>query len=160
MTDVSSRELSCKASRTDRQAQASKACLVPRGRLGRQEARPEAVLAARGRLGRQEAHPEAVLGARRPVRRPSWPPGGPSASRLGRQEGRPEAVLNARRPVCRSSWPSGGQNASFTAVLLQNAGFAQVAGWGHRLPSPKASKPPLQYFCIDFAARTKTSNTY
>ena len=69
---------------------------------------------------------------------PSWAPGGPSRGRLGRQEARPEAVLAAQeaRPkavldarwlVRKPSWPSGGQNAGFTAVLLQNAGFAQLA---------------------------------
>ena len=64
-----------------------------------------------GRLGRQEALRKAVLGARRPVGRPSGAPGGVSAGRLGGQEAK---------------------NAGFTAALLQNAGFAQAAGWPAR----------------------------
>ena len=66
LTDVSSRKSSCKRSRTDRKAEASKARLAPGGlsggRFGRQEARLEVVLGARGR----QARPEAVWAARRP----------------------------------------------------------------------------------------------
>ena len=139
-----------------------------------QKSRPEAVLGdkrpVQSRLGRQEARPEAVLTTRRPVRRPSWTPGGPSRGRLGRQEACPKAVLTAMRPVqrpswtpegpskgrldarglvCRPSWPSGGQNAGFTAVLLQNAGFAQAAGGATDRESSRAAKASLQNFCVD-----------
>ena len=77
---------------------------------------------------------------------PSWAPGGPSGGRLGRQEARPEPVLGARRLVRRPSWAAGGQNASFTAVLLQNAGFAQASVWGLGVQSSKSAK----HICVIF----------
>ena len=79
VTDVSSRELSCKSGSSGVEG------LLCAGHL----AGP-----SRGRLGRQEACPEAVFGARRPV----------LSARRGtqgreRQDDRPEAVFGAREAV-------------------------------------------------------------
>ena len=114
VTDVSSRELSCKSGSSGVEGLLCAGHLAgpSRGRLGRQEACPEAVLGARrpvlsarrgtqGRRELQDDRPEAVFGARsarRPVWRPSWAPGGPSrapgAPCRGRLGARP--VLSAR----------------------------------------------------------------
>ena len=72
VTNVSSRELSCKSGSSGVEG------LLCAGHL----AGP-----SRGRLGRQEACPEAVLGARRPDR--LWRQK-PQEARLERQEARPE----------------------------------------------------------------------
>ena len=73
VTDVSSRELSCKSGSSGVEG------LLCAGHL----AGP-----SRGRLGRQEACPEAVLGARRPVL--SAEKEAVCGARLERQEARPE----------------------------------------------------------------------
>ena len=93
----------------------------------------------------------AVLGARRPVWRLSWALRGPSRGHLERQEARPEAILGARRAVRRLSWTPEGPSAGclgrqqarmqgFTAVLLQNAGFVQLAAG----PAHKPEAQPLR----------------
>ena len=112
LIDVSSRELSCKQMRTDRQAQAFKVCLAPggpsrdrlghlggpfRGRLKRLEVCPEAVLGW---------PPRAVLSARRTVRRPSLAPGRPDGREAKRQGGQA-----AGRPGGREARQSGGPAA-------------------------------------------------
>ena len=114
MQEVSSRELSCKRRQTIRRASTSRARNLVQ--------RPSCPIrgSSGGRQERQEARLEAILNAMRPVQRPSWTPGGSSAGRLGRQEARMQVLLQ---------------------FLQQNAGFAQAAVWGHRLPSRKAAKP-------------------
>ena len=72
VTDVSSRELSCKSGSSGVEGLLCAGHLAgpSRGRLGRQEACPEQEDRRRDRLWRQErqeARLEAVLGARRPV---------------------------------------------------------------------------------------------
>ena len=82
----------------------------------------------------QEACRNAVLGARRPVGRPSWAPGGPSAGRLGRQEARIVGFAD-----------SSSENAGFA----QAAGRAQAAGKGVRTAKSPRRKAHLRNFCID-----------
>ena len=105
MTDVASRELSCKHGKIMRRANTSRA----------REPRPDAVLAdkeTRSEPSWALRDPlRAVLGARRPVWRPSWALRGPSRGHLERQETGPEAVLGARRAVQRLSWTPGGPSA-------------------------------------------------
>ena len=64
------------------------------------------------------------MGVRRAVRRLSWTSGGSSAGRLG-------------------------QNAGFTAVLLQNAGFVQLAAGPAYQTELAAAKPQSENCCID-----------
>ena len=103
MTDVLSRELSCKHGKTVRRASLSRASSAQQPRpeavlgakspiqscLGRKGTRSESSWApedlSRGRFGRKETRPEAVLALK-----------GPSRSRLGRQEAYPKAVLDDR----------------------------------------------------------------
>jgi len=110
LTDVSSRGWSCKHSRTNRQAQASKACLAPGGPVHRPPwgaRRP-----SRGRLERQEA-----LGARRP----SWAPGGPSGG--------------TRRGVLGGSWRGGGRIPAYywtehpkvKLITFENSAFLNLS---------------------------------
>ena len=116
LTDVSSRELSCKHRQTDRQAQASKACLAPgdpsRGRLGHQgvaqcdEASGHAAKFICSRCDKCLVK-RIVMQVDQNRQISSGVEGllcaghlaGPSRGRLGRQEACPEAVLGARRPV-------------------------------------------------------------
>ena len=142
VTDVSSRELSCKSGSSGVEGLLCAGHLAgpSRGRLGRQEACPEAVLGARRPV--LSAQEEAVFGARsprRPVWRPSWAPGGPSrapgAPCRGRLGARP--VLSARLerqedPLSRApAGPSGGrlgrqeaENVGFADSSSENVGFA------------------------------------
>ena len=110
MTDVASREFSCKQGKTIRRAKTSRA-REPRpdavladkspveSRLGRLETCSEPSLSpggpSRGRLGRQEARLEAVSDARRAVRRPFWTPEVSSAGRLGCQQARMQVVARS-----------------------------------------------------------------
>jgi len=108
--------------------------------------------------------------ARRPVQRPPWAPGGPSAGRLGCQEACRNAVLGARRPVGTPSWapggPSGGclgrQEARREVVLgarrpVGRPSWAPGGPSGGRLGRQEArrqavwaaSQPELDNFCID-----------
>ena len=83
---------------------------------------------------RQEARREAVLGARRPVGRPSWAPGGPSAGRLGRQEARIVGFADSSSEI---------------VGFAQSAGRAQAVLDLQNCAKLPRRKPELDNFCID-----------
>ena len=156
MTDVASRELTCKHGRTVRRASMSRARSLVQRPFWALRDPLRAVLGAKrpvaSRLGRSKTRSEAVWGARRPVRRPSWALRGPSGGRLERQATRPEAVLGARRAIRRLSWTPGGPSAGRLGrqdakmqVLLQFCCKMQVLRRRrHGGPNSKVPKAPTR----------------
>ena len=117
--------------------------MMRRQQVGLQESSSAAKLI--GRTFRQDS---CHANARRPVRRPSWAPGGPSGGRLGRQEAR-------RRPSWAPGGPSAGRlgrqeprivgfadSSSEIVGFAQSAGRAQAAGRGSS--TRKTANPPTR----------------